>query len=77
MRVRGQALGARVRREEPVQARGEAFALDVDFEVTSAPCAEPLGRALLVVVVPPREAYGADIEKRTPGDGSTPIVSPT
>ena len=56
MRVRGQALGARVHREEPVQARGEVFAFDVDLEVAPAPCAELLGRPLFVVVVPPREA---------------------
>ena len=55
VRVRGQARGARVHRKEPVQARREVFALDVDFEVASAPRAEPRGRALLVVVVPPRE----------------------
>ena len=52
MRVRGQALGARVHREEPVQTRGEVFALDVDLEAAAAPRAEPRGRALFVVVVP-------------------------
>ena len=52
MRVRGQALGARVHREEPVQACREVFTLDVDLEVASAPSTEPRGRALFVVVVP-------------------------
>ena len=49
VRVRGQARGARVHRKEPVQARREVVAFDVDLEAAAAPRAEPRGRALFVV----------------------------